>query len=149
MEYSKKIQLGDVFQLNTNKGRVMLQYVYFGSVEFIKVYRTFYFDLPNELETFMKESEYFILQFPIKAAHKMKIIEKVGNAKFKFMLPEFMKHRSFNKDGIKGWTIVNTKTYRLRFTEFLTEEEKYLSPFGVWNDTLLISRLENDWQLWD
>jgi hypothetical protein len=46
-----------------------------------------------------------------------------------------------------GWHIVNTATWHNTLVKNLSSEEKKLSPWGIWNDTLLIERLTNDWSL--
>lgn len=46
-----------------------------------------------------------------------------------------------------GWHIVNTDTWKGQMVNELTPEERLLSPWGIWNDTLLVERLAQKWSL--
>ncbi len=46
-----------------------------------------------------------------------------------------------------GWHIIDTHTWQRQLVKNLTPEHKQLSPWGIWNDTLLIENLVNDWDL--
>ena len=46
-----------------------------------------------------------------------------------------------------GWHIVDTETWQRQLVKTLSPEQKKLSPWGIWNDTLLIENLVNDWSL--
>jgi len=46
-----------------------------------------------------------------------------------------------------GWHIIDTETWQRQLVKTLTPEQKQLSPWGIWNDTLLIENLVDDWEL--
>ena len=46
-----------------------------------------------------------------------------------------------------GWHIIDTDTWQRQLVKSLTREQKQLSPWGIWNDALLIENLVNDWSL--
>ena len=75
-----KIELGDIFEINTSKGKAYIQYVFEdkSSGEYIRVF----YDLHKEKpKTFMKviKKDFFYLCFALKAAVKLNIVKKVCN----------------------------------------------------------------------
>jgi hypothetical protein len=48
---------------------------------------------------------------------------------------------------ILGWHIVNAETLYHELVKELTDEQKLLSPWGCWNDTLLIEMLDEGFSL--
>ncbi|WP_156350813.1 hypothetical protein [Psychrobacillus sp. FJAT-21963] len=45
------------------------------------------------------------------------------------------------------WHIIDYDTWKRETVERMTEEQKQLSPWGIWNDTLLKQRLAEGWTL--
>ena len=91
----------------------------------------------------------FNIGFPVKAALRRKIINRVG----KFEIPRAyeMPLQSRSKHNIRGaflgWHIIDNKTVKRELKKELSENELKLSPHGIFNDTLLIEYLEKDWRL--
>ncbi|UOY05999.1 hypothetical protein L0P88_18940 [Muricauda sp. SCSIO 64092] len=152
MKLKKKIELGDLFELETSKGKAYLQFVKYpkdtSEVEKIKVFYSLFQEEPKSIEKMVVSEDYFYLDFPLKAAHKKNIVSFVGNVALdkEFSCPKY--YRTENPFG-EGWHIVNSETWERESVETLTEEQKKLSPWGVWNDTLLIEKLENNWRLYN
>ena len=46
-----------------------------------------------------------------------------------------------------GWHIVDVSTLKRQFVEKLSQEQKQLSPIGIYNDTSLKEMLERGWNL--
>jgi len=46
-----------------------------------------------------------------------------------------------------GWHIVDNETLWRRKTDKLSDEERKLSPWDSWNDTLLSERIASGWTL--
>jgi hypothetical protein len=46
-----------------------------------------------------------------------------------------------------SWHIIDYNTWNRKSVIKLNEIQIRLSPFEIWNDTLLVERLEDDWDL--
>jgi hypothetical protein len=146
----KKIDLGDIFELKTDKGYIYLQCVFIPEdkrqeVELIRIY----FDVHKTQTTNLsltQQSAYFYLSFTLQAAYNKKIVEKVGNATLE---PYYKPPRYFRTENVfgEGWQIVDSVTMKRQSYKELTDEQKKLSPWGVWNDTMIIERLDVGWTL--
>lgn len=146
----KKIELGDIFKLKTDKGYVYLQCVRIPEdkrqeVELIRIYNDVHPTQTTDL-TLIQKSSYFYLSFVLQAAYNRKIVEKVGNA---LLEPDFKAPRYFRTENPfgEGWQIVDSETMHRQTFKELTDEQKKLSPWGGWNDTLIIERLDEGWTL--
>lgn len=51
------------------------------------------------------------------------------------------------RDESLGWQIIDTDTWHRQLVKDLSAEQKKLSDWGTWNDTLLIEDLVSDWSL--
>jgi hypothetical protein len=148
---TKKIEVGDIFEMATPKGmKIYLQCVeipvdIINNVELIKVFYKLYKTTPEKINSIV-EGGYFFNRFPLKAAYRKKIVEKVGNVSLPidFEVPLF--YRTENDFG-EGWQIVNAKTWKRETVIELSDEQKKLSPWGGMNDTLIIELLERGWTL--
>ncbi|WP_029038045.1 hypothetical protein [Salinimicrobium xinjiangense] len=146
----RKIELGDIFELPTGKGFVYLQCVRIPEdrrqdVELIRVYYKVHPTQTTDIALIQKSS-FFYLTFVLQAAYNRKIVEKVGNAPLE---PDFKPPRYFRTENIfgEGWHIVDSVNWHRETVEELTDEQKKLSPWGGWNDTLLIERMDEGWTL--
>lgn len=145
----QKIELGDLFEMLTPKGgKIYIQCVELpidsnNDVELVKIFYNILTNRPNNVNSIL-ESNFFFNRFPIKAAIRKKVIEKVGNISLPkdFKAPEYF--RTENSFG-DGWQIVNAKNLKRETTLILSEEQKKLSPWGMMNDTLIIELLEKGW----
>lgn len=88
-----------------------------------------------------------MIYFPLSTANKQKIVEKVGSYLSKFEKPKYMRTEHIVKGEFLGWYIVNTDTWQRQLVKSLNSEQKQLSPWGIWNDTLLVENLVTDWSL--
>ena len=80
--------------------------------------------------------------------NKRKIVELVGFYPANgFKKPEYMRTEHNVRGEFLGWHIINTETWKRELVKSLSLEQKELSPWGVWNDTLLIERLVDNWSL--
>lgn len=146
---AKRLKIGDIFQISTKKGAAYFQCVHSDKLEgeIIKVFYKLWNKQVNDIEDVLKE-DYFFVGFPLKYAIRQGIVSYMDNVKIdEFEKPKFM--RSLHQIGEEklGWHIVNTKTLKRKFVEELNSEQKKLSPWGIWNDTLLKENLENGWRL--
>lgn len=146
----KRIKLGDVFEINTPKGKAYLHYIYkhetLGAL--IRVLSGLYTDRPLDFEMLVSSKERYMISFPLSVANNRNIVERVSSYPAdNFDMPRFMRDWHIISGEFLGWHIVDTETLQRQLVKNLTTEQKKLSPYGIWNDTLLIERLADDWSL--
>jgi hypothetical protein len=145
-----KIMIGDVFALPTAHGMAYLHYVHKmkNGLEMVRVLQGLYPKQPASFDELVAIPEQFVVGFPLKAAFNRKIVQRVASGQMvEFSPPEFMRTKHKVPGEFDGWQIVNTNTLDRKTVESLSESERELSPYGIWNDTLLIERLELGWTL--
>lgn len=145
-----KVKIGSLLEIKTPKGYAYLHYVYKDDdvFELIRVLPGIHPERPDNFDEIVKQKESYLLGFPVTAAVNKKILEKVGFYPIEgFTKPKYMRTDHIVRGEFLGWHIVNTSDYTIRSVKELSPEEKKLSPWGVWNDTLLIERLMENWSL--
>ena len=150
----RKLTLGDVLKIETSKGIAYIQYVQSplnsNEIEMTKVFYKLHSEPICINDKFISDNEndFFFLSFPVKAAEKKGILNFVDNVPLNKNFQAPIHFRTENPFG-KGWNIVDKSLDKYVETGLLnlTEEQKKLSPWGVWNDTLLAENLENGWRL--
>jgi hypothetical protein len=150
-----KIELGDIFELDTAKGRAYFQCVKIDKLKWdtLKVFNKLYDERPLSTESIIKVGDHYFIGFALSAAFKRKLVVKIGNIPLSndFELPQYRRIKHIVREEVLGWFIVDITTWKRQFVEVLSLEQKKLSPWGVWNDTLLKEKLESGWNLesWD
>lgn len=145
-----RLTLGDIFELETSKGKAYLHFIHkeHNIGELIRVLDGLYPERPSCFEELAGAAEQFMIYFPLAAAKRRKIVARVGNFPAKaFAIPRYMRTTHYVRGEFLGWHIVNTGSWKTTLVKELSPEEKQLSPWGTWNDTLLIERLEQNWSL--
>lgn len=148
----KKIRVGDLFEINTPKGKGYLHYIYKDSVtgEMIRVLQGLYPERPTDLSDIVRLEERYIISFPLLAATKKGIVKAIGHYPASgFSKPQLMRTEHSIRGKFLGWHLVDTESWQRQLVQVLSPEQRKLSPWGVWNDTLLIEKLVNDWRLDD
>lgn len=146
----KKAKVGDVFEIETSKGKAYLHYIYEDPIacELIRVMPGLYTELPQDLEEIVKMEERYMISFPLKAAYRRKIVERVGHVSSEnYSKPAYMRTDHWVRYEFMGWHIVDTDTWYRRLVQELTPEQMKLSPWDIWNDTYLCDRLVEGWSL--
>jgi hypothetical protein len=149
-----KIKIGDIFEINTPKGKAYLHYIYKDRTmgDLVRVLPGLYSERPNTFDKLASLKERYMIFFPVSVANKQKIIERIGSYPAdSFRKPPYMRTEHIVKGKFLGWHIIDTETWQRQLIENLTPEQKQLSPWGIWNDTFLIENLVDDWSLekWD
>lgn len=147
-----RLKVGDVFEIHTPRGKAYIQYVSNDEVigELIRVLPGVYDNLPDNIKEIASGKEEFFIHFPLKAALKQKILKRVSNFDLpkNFKIPtKFRTEVTDNEGNIIGWHIVDYDTLKRETVSKLSEEQTKLSPWGTWNDTLLIERISQGWTL--
>ncbi len=147
----KKIQVGNVFEIATSKGKGYFQYVYKNertNVELIRVFPNLYMEEPQNIADLVLQKEAFFVHFALKAAYRIKIVRLIGNYEVPEGLeipPKQMRTVLFVRGEFIFWQIVDYDTWKRKSFKELTEEQKKLSPWSIWNATLLIERMLEGW----
>ena len=146
-----KVELGDIFEIITTKGKGYFQCVKIDQVrgDLIKVYNKVYNDKPLLISDMVSVKDAYYIGFPVNAALNRKLISKIGNIPLpaNLELPTHMRDKHIIQGEFLGWFIIEVKTLKRQFVEELTQEQRSLSPIGLYNDTLLKERLERGWNL--
>jgi hypothetical protein len=144
-----KINLGDVFKIKTSEGFGYLHFVFLHKEkEMVKIFCNSKINDLNVSEFIVTSQDYFLIFFPVSAAFRKKIITKVGNVNTQnFAMPQYMRSVHTIRGAFLGWHIVDTTTLKLQLVKSLNAEQKKLSSWGTWNDTLLIEQLDIGWNL--
>jgi len=144
-----KIKIGDIFEINTPKGKAYLHYIYSDKTlgELIRVLNGLYTERPENFDK-IALNERYMLFFPLKVACNRKIVEKVKYfSAVNYNMPKYMRAKHSIRGEFLGWHIIDTATWERQLIKDLSKEQIKLSPWGVWNDTLLIEKLVDDWSL--
>lgn len=144
-----RIKLGDIFEINTPKGKAYLHYIYKDSTlgDLIRVLPELYSERPVNFDMLAITKERYVVFFSLTTSYKQKILEKVGHYICKFEKPKYMRTEHIIKNEFLGWHIIDTDSWKRQLVKTLKYKELELSPWGIWSDTLLIERLINDWSL--
>lgn len=145
-----KVELGDIFEINTNKGNAYFQCVKIDKLKWdiIKVFNQLFDERPS-LNIIVDIHDSYFVGFALGAAFKRKLVEKIGNVPLEpdSKLPEYMRSNHAVRGQHLGWHIIDTATWKRQLVEKPSEEQMRLSPWGIWNDTLLKEKLESGWNL--
>lgn len=127
-----------------------MHYIYKDPVlgELIRVLPGLYSDESVNLNDLAALNERYVVSFPLAAAVRKKIVIQVGFCPSSdFNKPRFMREEHIIKNEFLGWFIVDTDTWKRKLVKSLTSKQKKFSPWGIWNDTLLVENLVDDWKL--
>lgn len=142
-----RISLGDVFEISTPEGKAYLHYVYKDKTvgELVRVLPGLYPERPEDLDNIVSKDELYVVFFPLSYANKRRIVERVGNFGIDFKKPKYMREKHVVRSEFIGWHIIDTDTWERELVNTVTKEQSQLSPWGIWNDTLLVERLVEEW----
>ena len=149
----KNPQFGDIIEIPTARGLAYALYTHrhekppkFGAL--LRVFETLYPSRPTSFQDVVSDKVRFSTFFPLGAALRQCIFEVVGNVP----VPEELQPFPVFRNGIPNpktkrvevWWLWNGER-ETRVGE-LTPEQKHFPLLEVWNDTMLIERIEQDWR---
>lgn len=144
-----KLKIGDVVEIKTEKGLAYAQYAHkhkqYGAL--LRVFGNFYGTRPSDFAEHVKSKPAFMCFFPLSAAADQGIVLIVDCVALPLEAQTFPTFRAgvvdpaTHKVGV-WWLWDGEKEWRVGE---LTAEQRRLSIRGVWNDTLLIERIESGW----
>lgn len=144
-----KVKSGDIFSIETAKGRAYFQYFGKNSLmgSLIRVLPGVYGGDAPELHDIVSRETNFWTFFPVAGAWKSGVIKKEAN----LPLPSHAAQFPLFRAGIPGRDSARVKTWWLWDGEKewmlgdLSEEQRKLPIRASWNDTLLVERIEAGW----
>lgn len=144
-----RLETGDVIEIRTRLGFSYAQYTHdirqYGAL--IRVFEHTYPERPGDIGQVVGDKVRFSVFFPLKAAVGAGIFSVVGNIPVREELQAFPVFRAGVVDPATGkvatWWLWDGKAEQKLGK--LTEDQKKLPIRGVWNDTLLIERIESGW----
>jgi len=143
------LKIGDIVEIKTRNGLSYAQYTHrhkqYGAL--LRVFGNFCDTRPNDFSELVKNKEKFMCFFPLGAAVNRGIVSIVGNVAPPLEAQKFPIFRSGIVDPVTRkvaiwWLWDGEDAWRVGE---LTAEQRKLSIRGVWNDTLLIQRIESGW----
>ncbi|QKK15043.1 hypothetical protein [Rhizobium indicum] len=144
-----KLKIGDIVEINTAKGVAYAQYAHkhkqYGAL--LRVFRRIFDSQPDNFTDLVSTQPVFMCFFPLNAAVGRRIVSIVDNVALPSDAKKFPTFRTGIVDPATQrvgvwWLWDGEKEWRIGQ---LTAEQRHLSIRGVWNDTLLIERIESGW----
>lgn len=146
---AKRVRIGDIIEVPTARGLSYAQYTHnhprYGAL--IRVLPEFFKSRPKDFVALVLNRHTFVTFFPLEAAVKQGIFEIVDNSP----VPEFARSFPLFRTGVEDPTTRKVKVWWLWDGEKewkvgdLSTEQRKLPLRGIWNDTLLIQRIEAGW----
>ena len=145
----KRTKLGDVIEIRTRRGLAYAQYSHrharWGPL--LRVLPGFHESRPDSLSMLVNAPTLFVTFFPLQQALSQGVCESVGNLDvpdFAAGFPLFRCAGHVDRDGkVHDWWLWDGESEsRVRF---LTAEQRRLPIRAIWNDTLLVERIEEQW----
>lgn len=146
---AKQVQINDIVEIPTAKGLRYAQFSHrhprYGAL--LRILPGSFESRPSDFSELVRQPESFVTFFPIQSAVSRNIVQVVAS----YPVPSFAKPFPLFRcgvivpetgkvkewwfwDGEKEWKVGN-----------LTTEQRKLPLRGIWNDTLLVERLETGW----
>jgi hypothetical protein len=149
-----KVKLGDIVEIKTSVGLAYAIYTHvhekppkFGAI--IRVFDQLFQARPESFLELVAGPVRFVTFFPLRVAVSKELVSIVGNVGVPDSMKKFPIFRSGSIldpetkrvsawwlwDGIREWRVGQ-----------LSPEQRKLPIRGVWNDTLLVQRIEENWR---
>lgn len=146
---AKKCKIGDVIEVPTSKGLAYAQFYHlnpqYGAL--LRVLPGLFNQRPADLAGLVECAEVLVAFFPLQAALNQGIFEFVVNVPVPASASAFPLFRTGLPDPQTGkvenwWLWDGQKAWRVGA---ITDEQRNLPLRGIWNDTILIERIESGW----
>jgi len=146
----KRPKIGDVVEIESKKGFSYAQYTHkhkqYGAL--LRVLPGFYKNQPDDFSEMVKICHRFYCFFPLGAAINRGIFKIAGNAAIPDKFREFPVFRAAGfidpttRKVDDWWLWDGEEEWRVGA---ITEEQRKMPIRGIWNDTILIERIESGW----
>ena len=144
-----RVSFGDIIEIKLNHGLIYAQYTHkhpqYGAL--IRVFNTVYATQPSDWKYVRTDKVRFSCFFPLSAAINKNIFKIVGHSEVAEENKQFPIFRSgiidpITKKVATWWLWDGNKSWMIGD---LNAEQRKMPIRGVWNDTMLIKRLEENW----
>jgi hypothetical protein len=149
----KRPKIGDIVEIKTGKGLAYALYTHRHSTppkfgDLVRVFAGLHEHRPVPITTVTTDDILFTTFFPLGAAVNREIVEVVGHMEVPDALKAFPVFRTGTPDPktkrvAVWWLWDGSKEWRVGS---LTHEQALYPLRGVWNDTLMIERIERGWR---
>lgn len=145
----KTPKIGDVIEIKTERGLAYAQYTHhhkkYGSL--IRVIKGFHEQRPSDLVELVNRESLFQVFFPLRAAVSRKILPIIGSVDTPLTAKSFPIFRNgfinpSTKKVTVWWLWDGENEWKVGE---LTDEQRKYPILEIWNDTLLIERIEEGW----
>lgn len=146
----KRPKIGDLIEIRTKRGLAYAQFTHKHPTHgaLLRILEGFYSDTPTDLVALANTRSTFQTFFPLAATIKRGTVSIVGNAP----IPEDARAFPIFRNGVadpltkvvKDWWLWDGQKEWM--VGDLTPEQWKYPLEAVWNDTLLIERIEEDWK---
>ena len=140
-------KIGDIVEVPTSGGLGYVQFTFrdpqMGAL--VRVLPGLFAERPNELQALAEKRETYFVYIPLGPAVArglMRIVEH-GRVPPGADRPRRMKSKRQLAPGVVSWLILEEGGERS--TRELAPDERGLSPYAIWNDTLLAERMVSGW----
>jgi len=140
---------GDVFEISTASGQAYLQFMQKNKLmgPAMRVLPGTYVDGNPDIGSLVRTAAGYWIFFPLAAALKAKILRPVGA----FEIPSHAEKLPIFRSGVvdpatgrvENWWLWDGENSRM--VGAITEEQRKLPIKSIWNDTLLVERIEQGW----
>jgi hypothetical protein len=145
----QRIRIGDLVEIPTSRGLAYAQYSHhkdrWGAL--LRVLPGFHRDRPRNFEHLVRSKARFVTFFPLGAAMAQGIFEIVGNEPVPVeaqRFPLFRKAGFVDREGrVQDWLLWDGENEWK--VGKLSSDQRQLPILAVWNDTLLVERIEQEW----
>ena len=146
----KRPKIGDIIEIPTAKGLAYAQFTHqhsqFGGL--IRVFDTLYEERPDDFSSLVKGDVRFSTFFPLHAAVRRGIYSVVGHEEVASSNKPFPIFRNGvadlkTKKVAVWWFWDGEKEWRVGE---ITPGQRKMPLLGVWNDTMLVCRIEEGWR---
>ena len=145
----KKAEIGDVVEIPTAKGLAYAQYTHQHSTHggLVRVFDRLFEKRPGSFCDLVRESVRFSTFFPVRSAVSRGIFEVVSHEEVASQNREFPTFRNGvadpkTKKVATWWFWDGEREWRVGD---ITPTQRQMPIVGVWNDTLLVQRIEAGW----
>jgi hypothetical protein len=145
-----KPKIGDVFEIRTQKGLAYGMFTHYkqGYGAVIRIFDRVYPSRPASIAEILKNAVQFTTFFPLSAAVSQELFEVVGNSEVPGELEDFPVFRTGMRNPlnshIESWSLWDGE--RSLKVGKLTRDQYRLPIRSIWNDSILINRVENGWR---
>ncbi|MEP0478946.1 MAG: hypothetical protein ABJD23_01945, partial [Nonlabens sp.] len=135
----KNLQLGDIFEIKTQRGWAYFQVCHFDKLEgdLIKIFNHVYDNSQTDFQKIISVNDTYYYRSLLKPAYRRKLVDLVGYEDLPkgFELPRYSRSKHLVRGEFLGWFIIDHVANTQILIQELSEDQKKYSSDGIVNDT--------------